>query len=355
MLPFRGRALVLAGLTVLALGGTACGVAPGTAPSSHPDAVLYPGIEPLRSGHLPVSDLHELYWETVGNPDGIPAIVLHGGPGGIAGPRMRRFFDPERFHVLLFDQRGAVRSRPPAEWRENTTQDLVSDINLLRDHVGMEGPALLFGGSWGTTLAVAYAEAYPELVSGMVLRGVFLGTRAEIDHFYHGGTAVLFPENWERLRALLPHPERLDYHRQLFEMITGDDRAQQQAAVEGWAWYELRMSSLDMTDEQADDLIRRYRDSLRSFSLLENFYMMNDCFLAEGQLLRDAGRIAHIPTFIVHGRFDAICAPRSAYDLSRRLDRVRLEFTQAGHAQGEPPTTEALVRGVEWVADQAEE
>jgi proline iminopeptidase len=342
------------GLVLLAMSATACGEGPGTGSSSRPATVLYPEIEPLRSGHLQVSDLHELYWETVGNPEGIPAIVLHGGPGGIAGPEMRRFFDPGRFHVLLFDQRGAIRSRPAAEWRENTTQDLVEDINFLRDHVGMEGPALLFGGSWGTTLAVAYAEAYPELVSGIVLRGVFLATRAEIDHFYHGGAAVLFPENWERLRGLLPAPERLDYHRQLFELITGDDRSRQQEAVEGWAWYELRMSSLDMTDEKADDAIRRYRESLRPFSLLENFYMMNDCFLEEDQLLRDAGRIAHIPTFIVHGRFDAICQPRSAYELSRRLDRVHLEFTQAGHAQGEPPTTEALVRGVEWVADQME-
>jgi proline iminopeptidase len=291
----------------------------------------------------------------VGNPEGIPAIVLHGGPGGIAGPQMRRFFDPARFHVLLFDQRGAIRSRPAGEWRENTTRDLVEDINLLRNHVGMERPALLFGGSWGTTLAVAYAETYPELVGGIVLRGVFLGSRAEIDHFYHGGAAVLFPENWERLRGLLPDPGRLDYHRQLFEMITGDDPAKRQAAVEGWAWYEIRMASLDMTDEETDETIRRYRDSLRPFSLLENYYMMNDCFLEDGQLLRDAGRIAKIPTFIVHGRFDAICQPRSAYELSRRLERVKLEFTRAGHAQGEPPTTGALVRGVKWVADQMED
>ena len=336
-------ACALLGLSLLA--GGAC-----AQPSAGP---LYPPIEPLRSGYLQVSDRHELYWEVCGNPEGIPVIVLHGGPGGSADEGMRRFFDPERFFVLLFDQRGAGRSRPAGEWRENTTQLLVEDVNTLRQHVGIEGKAILFGGSWGTTLALAYAETHPDLVSGLVLRGVFLATREEIDHFYHGGAASLFPDNWERLRSILPRPDSLDYPRQLFEMATGDDPEARRKAIEGWAYYEIRMVSVGMTDEQADGIIRQFSDHLMPFSVLENYYMMNDCFLEDGQLLREAASIAHIPTFIVHGRFDAVCLPRSAYRLAKALNHVKLELPPAtGHSQREPANTEALVRGVEWVAGQ---
>jgi proline iminopeptidase len=316
-------------------------------------AELYPPIEPLRSGYLRVADKHELYWEVCGNPSGIPVIVFDGGPGGSADPGMRRFFDPLRFHVLLFDQRGAGRSRTAGEWRDNTTQLLIEDVNKLRQHVRMGGRAMLFGGSWGTTLALAYTEAYPERVGGMVLRGVFLGTRAEIDHFYHGGAAQLFPDNWERLRSILPRPERLDYPRQPFEMATGADPEARRKAIEGWAYYEIRMAAVGMTDEQAKAMVDQHKDGLMSFSVLENYHMMNACFLKDGQLLRDVKRIAHIPTFIVHGRFDAVCLPRSAYELSKALARVKLEFPPAtGHLQGEPANTEALLRGVEWVAEQ---
>jgi proline iminopeptidase len=326
-------------------------LAPAFAQTKAPE--LYPPIEPLRSGYLRVSPMHELYWEVCGNPSGIPVIVLHGGPGGSAGPEMRRFFDPRRFYVLLFDQRGAGRSRPAGEWRDNTTQLLIEDVNTLRRHVGIEGRAILFGGSWGTTLALAYAEAHPDLVSGIVLRGVFLGTRAEIDHFYHGGAATLFPDNWERLKSILPRPASLDYPRQLFEMATGSDPEARRKAIEAWAYYEIRMASVGMTDEQAQALLGQYKDELMPFSVLENYYMMHGCFLEDGQLLRDAKRIAHIPTFIVHGRFDAVCWPRSAYELSKALTRVRLELPPAtGHSQGEPANTQGLLRGVEWVAEE---
>ena len=318
-----------------------------------PGRELYPPIEPRSTGLLSVSERHQLYWEVCGNPQGIPVIVLHGGPGGSASPEMRRFFDPQRFQVLLFDQRGAGRSRPAGEWRENNTQLLVEDVNRLRRHVGMEGKAMLFGGSWGTTLALAYAEAHPELVGGLVLRGVFLGTREEIDDFYHEGAARLFPDAWDRLRSILPRPERMDYPRQLFEMATGDDPEARRKAIEGWAYFEIRMASVGMTDESAQGLIDQYRDELMPFSVLENYYMMNDCFLGEGQLLHDAPRIAEIPTFIVHGRFDAVCPPRSAYRLAKALRNVHLELPAAtGHVQQEPANTEALLRGVEWVVER---
>jgi len=251
----------------------------------------------------------------------------------------------------MFDQRGAGRSRPTGEWRDNTTELLVEEINKLRDHVGIEGKAILFGGSWGTTLALAYAETHPDLVAGMLLRGVFLAEREDIDYFYHGGAAALFPEAWERLRSILPEPESLDYPRQLFEMATGEDPEIRKLAIEEWAYYEIRMVSVAMTDETAKGIIEEYADLLKSFSVLEDWYMMNGCFLEDGQLLRDAGRIAHIPTFIVHGRFDTICRPQGAWELARQLDHAHLEITaNAGHSQNEPANQEALVRGGEWLA-----
>jgi proline iminopeptidase len=311
---------------------------------------LHPLTDPLSTGYLEVSEKHSLFWEVRGTERGFPVIVLHGGPGGGAWPDMARFFDPSKFRIILFDQRGAGRSKPKGEWRENTTQLLIEDINSLRDHLGVKGKALLFGGSWGTTLAVAYAEAHPDKVSGLVLRGVFLGSRAEIDHFYHGGVAKFFPENFARLRAILPAPERKDYPRQLFDMTQSKDQDVCKRAIEGWAYYEIRMSSLNMTDERCAEIVTKY--DMTAFSVLENHYMMNHCFLDEGQLLENAEKIAHIPAFIVNGRFDVICPPITARALADRLKTVKLELTAAGHAQSEPPTTEALLRGVEWVAER---
>lgn len=313
---------------------------------------LYPMTQPLRSGYIEVSEEHELYWEVCGIEEGLPVIVLHGGPGGTAGPDMRRFFDPDEFKVILFDQRGAGRSRPKGEWKENTTQLLIEDINKLRDHLGVKGKAMLFGGSWGTTLAVAYAEAHPDRVCGMVLRGVFLGSRAEIDHFYHGGVAKFFPENFAKLKQLVPAPERKDYPRQLFEMTQSRDPEVRRRAIEGWAYYEIRMASLQMTDERCLKIVTNY--DMTAFSVLENHYMMNACFLEEGQLLKNAEKIAHIPTFIVNGRFDVICPPITACALADRLETKKLELTPAGHSQLEAPTIAALMNGVKWVAERME-
>lgn len=312
---------------------------------------LYPAIEPLKSGHLEVSPLHRIYWEVCGNEKGIPVIVLHGGPGGSAQPAMRRLCDPERFRIILFDQRGAGRSLPKAEWRENDTQHLIEDINRLRRHLGVGQRAILLGGSWGTTLAVAYAEAYPDLVRGLVLRGVFLGTKSEIDYFYHGGTATFFPKNFERLQAVVPRPERLDYPRQLFEMTRSDDPAVKRKAIDGWAHYEIRLALMDMTDEKCRQIVESY--DMTAFSVLENWYMMNGCFFEEDELLRNAGRIEHIPTYIVHGRYDMICAPATARALADRLKQVELEFTRAGHSWTESANTAGILKGIEWVADPA--
>jgi proline iminopeptidase len=312
---------------------------------------LYPPIEPTATGTLEVSERHTLAWETCGNEDGVPVIVLHGGPGGGCNPEMRRFFDPARHRMILFDQRGGGRSRPAGEWRENTTKDLVEDIQRIRAHLGVEGKAILFGGSWGTTLALAYAEEHPELVRGLLLRGVFLATREEIDHFYHGGAALFFPDAFERLRSALPHPERRDYPRQLFEMTQSDDAAVRERAVREWARYEIRMAYLDLTDEACASILERVApDRLRAFSVLENHYMMQGCFLEEGQLLEGASKIAEIPTYIVNGRYDVICPPRTAHALAARLERVRLELPVAGHSQSEAANIAALVRGARWLS-----
>jgi len=345
----RSRTSLAAALALVTL---ALEAAPLAAAQS--SGALFPEIQPRHTGYLRVSEIHEIYWEECGNPEGIPAIVLHGGPGGSAGPRMRRFFDPARFRVLLFDQRGAGRSRPPAEWRENTTQLLVEDIETLRDHVGMDGRAILLGGSWGSTLAVAYAETHPDKVAGLVLRGVFLASKDEIDHFYHGGAARFFPEAWERLRAALPHPERFDYPHQLFETITKGDAAARKKAIESWAFYEIRMVSTTMTDGECERIVRS--GDMTPFSLLENWYMANGCFLDDDQLLREVGKIAAIPTYIANGRYDAICPPITAVRLASKLRDVKLEIVpDAGHTDYEPAIERALVNGVRWVADRVSE
>ena len=337
-------ALAAAGVAVCA---TDCGAPARTE--------LYPPVEPLRSGYLRVSDLHELYWEEVGNPRGVPVIVLHDGPGDGASPAMRRYFDPLRFHVLLFDQRGAQRSRPRGEWRENTTQDLIEDINRLRDHVGIAGKAILFGGSWGSTLALAYAEQYPERVSGLVLHGVFLCSSEEIDFRYHGGASMFFPDAWERFKLVVPRPDEADYPRQLFEAITGDDPREREVAIEGWAFYETRMSSVYLTDEATQRLLSEHAERLMPLALLHNYYLMNGCFLREMQLLEGAERIARIPTFVVQGRYDTLSPPLHAWNLARRLERIELELTDAaGHSMDDPPNVRALLRGVEWVARNAD-
>lgn len=314
---------------------------------------LYPVMRPDESGYLKVSQLHEIAWEVGGNRSGPTVIGLHGGPGGGISDAIRRFFDSSRFRIVLFDQRGSGRSKPKAEWRENTTQDLIEDINRLREHLGITGKAIIWGGSWGSTLALAYAEKHPDKVAGLVLRGVFLARKKEIDHFYHGGAAGFFPENFKRLQALLPHPERLDYPSQLFEMTQSQDEHIRRKAILGWAGYEIRMASIQMSDEQCDQILQSY--DFTAFSVLENHYMKSGCFLEEGQLLDEADKIKNIPTYIVNGRYDMICPPASAMELASKLDNVKLDIVEAaGHSYYEPAIANALIRGLDWVAKQVQ-
>ena len=305
----------------------------------------YPPIEPFKTGYLKVSDLHEIHYELCGNPDGIPVMILHGGPGGGSYPDLRRYHDPARYLLILHDQRGSGRSRPYCELRDNNTPALVEDMERLRKHLKL-GRVGVFGGSWGSTLALAYAETYPENVKSLVLRGVFTATKEEIDHFYHGGAGKFFPEVYAKLQDLVPDPEQLDYPKQLLAMLQSDDPTVRRRASLGWASYELKLAGLEKSDAELEAVFKRWDPY--DFSLIENYYMANGCFLGEGQLRRDAPRIASIPTVIVHGRYDVICTPSVAYGLHQALPNSRLVIVEsAGHTAGAPRMRSALVSAVE--------
>jgi proline iminopeptidase len=326
--------LLFLGLTLL-LGGCM-----ETDPDSTVEA-LWPAIEPFETGHLRVSPIHEIYYELSGNPEGIPVLVLHGGPGGRSSPYMRRFYDPERYLIVLHDQRGAGKSRPYGELRENDTWELVEDIERLRLHLGLDR-AILFGGSWGTTLALAYAETHPERVAGLVLRGVFTATRAEIDHFYHGGAAVFFPDVYERFLAKLPDPARRPLPAYLYELIQTSEPPERERYCMAWAKYEVRMAALTISDEEVDRIFEEEEPC--TFALFENYYMTHRCFLEEGQLLENAGLLAGIPTYIVNGRYDAVCPPRAAYELQKRIPGSKLIIAEgSGHWMGEPEIERTLL------------
>ncbi len=305
---------------------------------------LWPEIEPYYSGYLNVSDIHQIYFELCGNRDGKPVFVLHGGPGGSSSPYMRRFFNPEKFLIVLHDQRGAGKSKPYAEIRQNTTQYLVEDIEKLRKHLKLE-KIILFGGSWGTTLGLAYAEDYPEQVSGMVLRGIFTATKEEIDHFYHGGVGKFFPDAYEKLLSGLPEANKRPLPDYLFELIKGGEASKQEKYSRLWAEYEIRISSLEFPD----DALARVLDKINpyAFGLLENYYMANDCFLEEGQLLRGCDKLRGIPIVLVNGRYDIICPPITVYRLHLKLPSSKLVLAESsGHWMGEKNIERALLKAM---------
>lgn len=303
---------------------------------------LHPPIEPFRTFSLPVTRTHTLYVEQVGNPKGRPVIVLHGGPGGGCSPAMRRFFNPDLFHVVLFDQRGCGRSRPTASVEDNTTWALIEDIEAIRQKLGIDS-WVVFGGSWGATLSLLYAETHPERVEALVLRGVFLLRRAEIDWFYNGGAAHFWPELWEAFCEPIPENERGDmveaYHRRLF----GDDLQTQIICARAWSRWESATAAF-RTDPRRRFAFENDAQA-RAFARIENHYFQNRGFLEQDdQILRDAHRLAKIPGVIVQGRYDMVCPPVSAHDLHRAWPQSRLRMVgDAGHALSEPGITAALV------------
>jgi proline iminopeptidase len=308
------------------------------------EIALWPEIEPFETDLLQVSDIHQIYYELSGNPKGKPVFVLHGGPGSESSPFMRRFCDPDKFLIVLHDQRGCGKSTPYAELEENTTQDLVEDIERLRKHLEA-GQIIILGGSWGATLALAYAETYPENVSGMVLRGVFCCTQEEMDHYYHGGTRKFFPETYDKLLAMLPDPDRRPLPNYFVELFESADSAERMRLSNAWVKYEVKIASLEVSDAWLDSVFGdEGAEEGFSMSLLENYYLANGCFMEERQLLRDLDRIAHIPTTFVNGRYDMICPPITAYRLHQRLPKSKLVIAEAaGHWMGDEGVRDALL------------
>jgi len=317
---------------------------PVGASAGREEGKLWPEIKPYKTGYRKVSPLHEIYYQLGGNPMGKPVMYLHGGPGGGCSPHDFRYFNPQKFNVVLHDQRGSGQSKPYGEIRENTTENLVEDIEKLRKHLRLDR-VILFGGSWGTTLALAYAETYPLNVAGIVLRGVFTATRSEIDHYYHGGAAKFFPEVHRELAASLDHPERGDYPAQLLAKLMSDDQSVRDRYARIWIRYEGGIALLEKADEMIEAFFREYDPY--AFALMENYYMANGCFLEEGQLLKNAGRLADIPMVIINGRYDMICPPATAYELHRLLPKSTLFIVpDAGHAAVEPGIQAELLKAM---------
>lgn len=309
---------------------------------------LYPPIRPYARHELAVSDHHSLYVEEVGTPAGIPAVFLHGGPGAGCEPWHRQFFDPDRYRVILFDQRGAGRSRPHADLEENTTWHLVEDMEWLRRHFGIER-WLVFGGSWGSTLALAYAERYPERVSALVLRGIFLCREHEIRWFYQEGASRIFPDYWEDFLAPVAPEDRGDLLKAYHRLLTGKDELRRMAAAQAWSVWEGRCATL----EPNPDVVAHFRDPHVALAMarIESHYFVHRAFLEPDQLLRDAHRIAEIPGIIVHGRYDLICPVENAWELHRAWPRSELAIQpHSGHSAGEPEVSAALVRATDYFA-----
>ncbi|MES2149643.1 MAG: prolyl aminopeptidase [Pseudomonadota bacterium] len=302
---------------------------------------LFPPIQPTRQGRLQVDALHSLYWEEVGNPNGVPVLFLHGGPGAGLSPQHRRFFDPQHYRVILFDQRGAGKSTPLGEWRNNSTELLVGDIEALRELFGVE-QWLVFGGSWGSTLALAYGQAHPQRCLGFILRGIFLCTAPEIEWFLHG-VQWFYPELYDEFVAPIPLAERGDLLGAYTRRMLCDDPAVYWPAARAWSRFEgRRVFLLPQEEEAASDTLDL------GVGRLESHYMANLGFLSDDQLIRNLGRIAHLPAVIVQGRYDVICPPLSAWRLHQGWPGSKLRMiANAGHGALEAGIAQALVAATE--------
>lgn len=313
-----------------------------------PLRTLYDAIEPYDSGHLKVSAVHQLYYEQCGNPNGKPVVFLHGGPGAGLTPDYRRFFDPDAYRVVLFEQRGAGQSIPHASLDDNTTWHLVSDIEQVREHFGIER-WLVFGGSWGSTLSLAYAERHPERVTGLVLRGIFLGRQNETRWFYeagHGASAI-FPETWEQYVRIIPESERGDMIRAYYRRLTSDDAAVRLEAARAWSLWEASALKLIPDQKLIDEFTEP--DTAIAVARIECHYFINNCFFeTDNYLIENVNRIRHIPSVIVQGRYDIVCPVLSAWDLHRAWPESSLQIIpDAGHSVTEPGIADALVRATD--------
>lgn len=312
---------------------------------------LYPEIQPYRSFRLKVDALHELHVEECGNPAGLPVVFLHGGPGAGISPYHRRFFDPARYRIVLFDQRGAGQSTPHAELRDNTTWHLVADIETLRQQLGIER-WVVFGGSWGSTLALAYAQTHPERVLGLVLRGIFLGRPEELRWFNEldGGAHQIFPERWQRYLEHIPPAERHDMTEAYWRRLDSDDEATRLAAAQAWGFWEGGSTTL-LHDPDEPGTCEEPHVAI-SVARAEAHYFRHQVFLEPDQLLRDIGRVRSIPATIVHGRYDIICPVKSAVDLARAWPEAECHIVLAGHSAADPAIVDRLVLATDALAER---
>jgi len=313
---------------------------------------LYPPFEPYRSGHLDVGDGHSLFWELSGNPDGKPVVFLHGGPGGASSPEHRRQFNPEKYKILVFDQRGCGKSTPFANLENNTTWDLVEDIEKLRTQVADVDKWMVFGGSWGSTLSLAYAQTHPERASELVLRGIFLFNQYELDWLYkEGGASSLYPDKWDDFAGFVPEGERGDLLQAYRKRLTSDDPDVQVAAAKAFSVWEANVVTL----LPSAHVIEEFTEPQKAVAIarIENHYMIHKGWLEDGQLLSGAKKLAGIPGIIVQGRHDCCTPPRAAWSLKKAWPQVDLQIVpDGGHLYNEPGILDGLVRATDYFADR---
>lgn len=310
----------------------------------------FPAIQPDRTHKVSVSPPHSLYVEECGNPAGIPVLFVHGGPGGGCRETDRCFFDPERYRIILLDQRGCGRSSPHAELTANSTPDLIADIETVRNHLGID-KWLLFGGSWGSTLAMLYAQAYPERLHGLILRGIFLCRDEDIRWFYQYGASEIFPDYWQDFIAPIPEEERHDFIAAYYRRLTGENELQRMAAAKAWSVWEARCSTL----HPGFSLVNNFSAPhfALAFARIEAHFFRHQCFIRPNQILEEAHKLTGIPGVIVHGRYDVVCPVSQAYTLSKAWPDASLDIIRdAGHSSSEPGIVDALVRATDAMADK---
>jgi proline iminopeptidase len=311
---------------------------------------LFPEIKPYQRHELPVDAIHTLYIDESGDPHGIPILFVHGGPGAGCGKYDRRFFDPQKYRIILFDQRGSGRSSPHAELANNTTQDLIDDIEKIRNHLGVEKWAL-FGGSWGSTLSLLYAQQYPQHVLGLILRGIFLCRQKDLDWFYQEGASRLFPDYWQDYLHPIPEAERGQMMQAYYQRLTGDNELAKMGAAKAWSLWEGRCATFRPHQSVIDAFSKPHL--ALSLARIEAHYFVNNAFIDENAILENAHKLEGIPGTIVHGRYDAVCPLDNAYELQNRWPGSELHIIRdAGHSSHEPSITDALVKATNELAER---
>ena len=304
----------------------------------------FPEIEPYESGFLSVSKTHKLYYEVCGNPKGIPVMFIHGGPGGGCSERHRRYFNPKKYKIILHDQRGSHRSTPFASVKENTTPDLVKDIQKLMDHLKIE-KAFFVGGSWGSTLTLAFGIKHPKKIRAMLIWGIFLPTQKELDWFYQGEMQRFYPEEWERFVSMVPHKNRKKIVKYYNKKMTQGTEEEQDAYAREFSLFEMSMLQLKNNTKQAE---KRMDPAIyKALAPLETHYFLNNCFLPKNHILKNAGKLKGIPTHLVHGRYDMVCSPQGAYELHKALPQSKLTFATSGHSTRDKRLLHVIMKELE--------